>query len=80
MATKVIHLEAVSDLTFHAFVAALKIIIFRKAKWTKIFTDNGTNMVGAARKLNEEFLEAIKHTSIVLSEIKSDKMQWYFMC
>jgi len=37
-------------------------------------------MVGAARKLNEEFLEANKHTSIVLSEIKSDKMQWYFMC
>jgi len=55
MATKVIHLEAVSDLSSDAFLAALKRFISRRGKCTNIYSDNGTNFVGAARKLMKNF-------------------------
>jgi len=55
MATKAIHLEAVSDLSSDAFLAALKRFISRRGKCTNIYSDNGTNFVGAARKLMKNF-------------------------
>jgi len=78
MATKASHLEAVSGLSSDAFLAALKRCISRRGKCTNIYSDNGTNFAGAAWKLDEEFLEAIKHNSIV-AEIKYDKIHWHFI-
>jgi len=79
MATKAIHLKAVSDLTSDAFLAALKRFISRRGKCTNIYSDNGTNFVGASRKLDEEFLKSIKHNSRVASEIKNDISLWHFI-
>jgi len=79
MATKAIHLEAVRDLSSDAFLAALKIFISRRGKCSNIYLDYGTNFVGAARKLDEEFLESNKHNSRVASEIKNDKIHWHFI-
>ncbi|XP_061397327.1 uncharacterized protein LOC133333008 [Musca vetustissima] len=52
-ATKAAHLEAVSDLSSEAFIAALKRFIGRRGVPTKICCDNATNFIGAERKLNE---------------------------
>lgn len=52
-ATKAVHLEAVSDLSSDAFIAALKRLVARRGMPAKIFCDNATNFVGADKKLKE---------------------------
>ncbi|GFU25777.1 integrase catalytic domain-containing protein [Trichonephila clavipes] len=51
LVTKAIHLEIISDLTSQALIAALKRFISRRGKCHKIFSDNGTNMIGANREI-----------------------------
>ncbi|XP_071580238.1 uncharacterized protein [Temnothorax nylanderi] len=50
-ATKAVHLELVSDLTSEAFIAALRRFSSRRGKPAHIYSDNGTNFVGANREL-----------------------------
>ena len=51
--TKAIHLEAVSDLSTDAFLAALRRFIARRGICSQIWSDNATNFHGARRKLND---------------------------
>ena len=46
-ATKALHLELVSDLTKEACLAALKRFVYRRVTPDRLFTDNGTNFIGA---------------------------------
>eukprot|EP00102_Acyrthosiphon_pisum_P010921 XP_008179430.1 PREDICTED: uncharacterized protein LOC103308201 [Acyrthosiphon pisum] len=55
MATKAIHVEIVSDLTTEAFLAALDRFIARRGVPTHVYSDCGTNYVGAARQLRRMF-------------------------
>jgi ribose/xylose/arabinose/galactoside ABC-type transport system permease subunit len=62
MATKAIHVELVSKLTSEAFIAALKRFIATRGLIVYLYSDNGTNFVGANRELkaffkSEEFLQ-----------------------
>lgn len=53
-ATKAIHLELVSDLTTDAFIAALKrLIIARRGRPERMYSDNATTFVGARRQIKE---------------------------
>ncbi|KAI8119856.1 hypothetical protein CVS40_8798 [Lucilia cuprina] len=58
MTTKTIHLEAVSDLTSEAFLAALKRFFGRRGVNSDIYSDSGTNFVGANKKLDKDFKAA----------------------
>lgn len=51
MVTKAIHLEAVSDLTTNAFLAAFRRFVSRRGACTDIYSDCGTNFVGASKEL-----------------------------
>ncbi|XP_055855990.1 uncharacterized protein LOC129919164 [Episyrphus balteatus] len=51
--SKAVHLEAVSDLSADAFIAALKRMIGRRGLPKTIHCDNATNLVGAQSKLKE---------------------------
>ena len=50
---KAVHLEPVSDLTSEAFIATLRRFIARRGKPSLVWSDHGTNFVGAARELDE---------------------------
>ena len=51
MSVKAVHLELVSDLTSEAFIACLRRFISRRGKPSLIWSDHGTNFVGAAREI-----------------------------
>lgn len=51
-ATKAVHLELVSDLSTEAFVAAFRRFIARRGSCIRIFSDRGTNFIGAYNALN----------------------------
>lgn len=51
MAVKAIHVEVVSDLTTEALLAAMDRFVARRGVPTDLYSDCGTNYVGAARHL-----------------------------
>ncbi|XP_076396728.1 uncharacterized protein LOC143265929 [Megachile rotundata] len=53
MATKAVHIEIVSDLTTEGFLSAFRRFIGRRAIPSHVYSDNGTNFVGANNKLRE---------------------------
>lgn len=54
LATKAIHLEVVSDLSTEAFLAAYKRFVSRRGICLNIFSDCGTNFVGADKQLQRQ--------------------------
>lgn len=58
--TRAIHLEAVEDLTSNAFIASLRRFISRRGRCATIYSDNGTNFVGAQRELSSYVINAGK--------------------
>lgn len=52
-ATKAYHIEAVSDLSSESFIAALRRFTARRGVPATMFSDNGSNFIGAKRKLSE---------------------------
>ncbi|XP_071057562.1 uncharacterized protein [Onthophagus taurus] len=52
-ATKALHLELVSDLSTEAFIAALRRFTSRRGRIEMIFSDQGTNFVGANNRLKD---------------------------
>ena len=55
MSTKAIHLEIVSDLTTEGFLGALRRFIGRRGIPSHVYSDNGTNFVGANNELKEVY-------------------------
>ncbi|XP_065370843.1 uncharacterized protein LOC135962859 [Calliphora vicina] len=53
--TKAIHLEVSSDLSTDKFLAAFNRFISRRGCPTTMFSDNGTNFVGASREIERDF-------------------------
>lgn len=51
MNTRAIHLEVVSDLTSEAFIAAFRRFVARRGRVRDMYSDNGTNFVGANNQM-----------------------------
>ena len=79
-AVKAVHLELVSDLTTAAFIAALRRFIARRGKPSIIWSDHGTNFVGAARELKElyTFLRNQDGQKTIADFCSTQGIQWKF--
>jgi len=60
LTTKALHIEAVTDLTTKAFIAAFQRFIARRSKPTDLYSDNGTTFHGSKRVLDEMRLLAME--------------------
>ncbi|XP_008182965.1 uncharacterized protein LOC103309405 [Acyrthosiphon pisum] len=69
--TRAIHLEVVENLSSGAFVAALRRFMAQRGRCVKIYSDNGTNFVGAQKELNIPI-----HQSIPV--IAKEGVEWHF--
>ncbi|KAJ0169427.1 hypothetical protein K1T71_015014 [Dendrolimus kikuchii] len=78
--TKAIHLEAVSDLTSEGFIAAYRRFVSRRGHCRTLYSDNGTNFIGADKELREMFNRA---TSQLPDEIRhlvaNEGTEWKFI-
>lgn len=68
LAIKALHLELVSDLSSEAFIAAFRRFVARRGQCLHLYSDNGTNFVGANRQL----IELSKKAAGALA------LQWHF--
>ena len=74
--TKAVHLELVSELTTSAFIAALRRFIGRRGIPSAIWSDHGTNFVGAEREIKEMMQ---KESSDSVAEFCAlQKIKWKF--
>lgn len=64
MVSKCIHLEAVSDLTANGFIAGFKRFVSRRGYISDLWSDNGTNFVGAMKELRH--LVAVEQSSVAI--------------
>ena len=77
LATKAVHLEAVTDLTTEAFIASLKRFVSRRGIPSDIYSDCGSNFVGAERELKDMVSSSDHNTK--MSHYFSDRgTQWHF--
>lgn len=77
--TKAIHLELVSDLTTESFLAALSRFTARRGLCSHMFSDNGTNFVGAARELREVFELLSKEETTIATVLARQRITWNFI-
>ncbi|XP_030766848.1 uncharacterized protein LOC115890687 [Sitophilus oryzae] len=68
MATKALHLELVSDLSSETFLVALRRFISRRGRCNHIYSDCGTNFVGASREL----------INMLKSAAEQEQISWHF--
>lgn len=67
MSTKAIHVELVGDLSTDMFLASLRRFFARRGKLKRIYSDNGTNFVGAKNELSELY-----------GLLNSENIEWHF--
>ncbi|XP_062541598.1 uncharacterized protein LOC134209621 [Armigeres subalbatus] len=81
LCTKAVHLELVSDLSTDRFLQALRRFVARRGLCTNIYSDNGTNFVGARNQLKDllKLLKSNDHNSAVSKECAKDGIQWHFI-
>lgn len=77
MVYKAVHLELVSDMTSSAFIAALsRFVNLRAGRVRHMYSDNGTNFVGANRELKEAAEVWQQHE--VMRHLENCSIQWHF--
>ncbi|XP_045455994.1 uncharacterized protein LOC123665778 [Melitaea cinxia] len=80
MSTRAIHLEAVTDLTSQAFIAAFRRFVARRGRCAHLMSDNGTNFVGAAKELKELFTKTMNNVTKEVAELlANDGTTWHFI-
>ncbi len=77
MVTKAVHIEAVSSLTTEAFIATLRRFVSRRGLCSDIYSDCGTNFVGADREL-KSLLCARSTNNAVADQLSSEGIRWHF--
>lgn len=80
LVTKAIHLELVSDLSSDTFLAALKRFVGRRGLCVDIFSDCGTNFVGANRqlKINQKWYRTFIEEKAIPYLVEK-RIQWHFI-
>jgi hypothetical protein len=81
MTTKAVHIELVSDLTTDAFLATLIRFIARRGIVTDLFSDNGTNFVGANNELHnlEQLFKIQINGEKIVNTLANDQITWHFI-
>jgi hypothetical protein len=80
LSVKAIHLELVEDLSTEAFLAAFRRFAARRGIPAHIYSDNGTNFVGASNELPRLLTKSTTNQSQeVTAKLVKDGTQWHFI-
>ena len=78
MNIRAVHLELVEDYSSEAFIAAFQRFTSRRGKCSDLYSDRGTNFVGADACLRALFKQFCSENSQVFRELTADGTQWHF--
>ncbi|XP_055922692.1 uncharacterized protein LOC129953468 isoform X1 [Eupeodes corollae] len=80
LVTKAIHIELFSDMTSEGFLAAFRRFTARRGGCSHLYSDNGTNFVGANKeliKMNRQFLQIL--SADVRAQMENEGTSWSFI-
>ena len=79
--TKAVHIELVSDLSTDAFLNCLKRFVSRRGLCKHVYTDNGTNFVGANNELVKihDTLSKIQNNTLFKNYCLDNYIEWHFI-
>lgn len=77
MSTGAMHLELVGSLSSSDFIAAFKRITNRRGAILHVYSDNGTNFVGANREIQEMFNKCMSDATVKLY-LENSRVTWHF--
>ena len=76
--SRAVHLEAVSDYTAEAFLAAFRRFVARRGLCATLHSDCGTNFVGADRQLRDLFRAASRDVGTIVGRLADEGVRWCF--
>ena len=81
LVTSAIHLELAADLTTECFLSALRRLISRRGKCSKIYSVNGRNFVGASKQLRElqQMILSQQRNTIIAESLAQDGIEWIYI-
>lgn len=81
MSIKAVHLEVVNDLSSDGFIAAFQRFVARRGLPTHVYSDNGTNFVGANKQLKELYalFNSEKHKELLERFSSEHRVNWHFI-
>ncbi|CAK1582167.1 unnamed protein product [Parnassius mnemosyne] len=80
MVTRAVHLQVVSDLSTQGFLAAFKRFVARCGNCSKLWSDNGTNFVGASRDSKKLFKsEQSRIAKDIAEALANNGTSWHFI-
>ncbi|KAL0828965.1 hypothetical protein ABMA28_003856 [Loxostege sticticalis] len=80
MVSRAIHLEAVTDLTSKGFIAAFRRFTARRGHCYDLYSDNGTNFVGANKELQKMIGKAESELSEELCKLLTlERTRWHYI-
>lgn len=81
LTTKAVHLELVSGLSSELFLSAFKRFLSRRGECRVMYSDNGTNFIGAKTELDElyRFISESKHQNLLNKGLEVHRIDWKFL-
>ncbi|XP_058446764.1 uncharacterized protein LOC131427516 [Malaya genurostris] len=81
LTTKAVHLELVGDLSTNTFLMALNRFIWRRNKPYHMYSDNGTNFIGAKNSLHQLYnmLQPGPEQNRISKQLAEDGIQWHLI-
>ncbi|KMQ90717.1 hypothetical protein RF55_9495 [Lasius niger] len=73
-----VHLDVVSDYTTEAFLAAFRRFVSRRGLCEEVYSDCGTNFVGADRELRELFRASSSDSRRIAHAATTEGVKWHF--
>ncbi|XP_076302125.1 uncharacterized protein LOC143220345, partial [Lasioglossum baleicum] len=77
--TRAVHIEAVSDYSTPAFLAAFRRFSGRRGLCSTLSSDCGTNFVGADQELRRLFTASSKEAAAISHHMSNNGVQWKFI-
>lgn len=78
LSVKAVHLELVNDLSSESFIAALRRFTARRGKVKHLYSDNGTNFVGANNELTK-IIDFLKSDKQINQTLLNHSVDWHFI-
>ena len=76
MASRAIHIEVLATMETDSFLNALRRFLSRRGQVKKIFSDNGTNLVGTEKLLKDELAKL--NATAITKEMETRGVEWHF--
>lgn len=78
MVTKAVHLDVASSYSAEVFLAVFRRFVLRRGLCTEIYSDCGTNFVGADAELRRMFAAHSRESHIIGRELAESRVRWRF--